>query len=67
VPYLGEAGRPWHDKLLTPSAFLRERSRKRSPPQPIYAEAFAMTGFFLSRHVLEPARFSQCSTPAAAL
>jgi DNA repair protein RecO (recombination protein O) len=49
-----EAGRPWHDKLLHLPAFLREPEQGEEPSAADLAEAFAMTGFFLSRHVLEP-------------
>jgi len=47
-----EAGEPWADKMLRLPAFLRE-------PEAIAAggdvnDGFALTGYFLSRHVLEP-------------
>ena len=47
-----EAGRPWQDKLFRLPAFLRN-----AEPEPSLADltdGFAMTGFFLSRHVFEP-------------
>jgi DNA repair protein RecO (recombination protein O) len=47
-----EAGEPWADKMLRLPAFLRE-------PEAIAVgcdvnDGFALTGYFLSRHVLEP-------------
>ena len=48
-----EAGAPWREKLLRLPAFLREE--KSAPPSPAeLADAFAVTGFFLARDVLEP-------------
>jgi DNA repair protein RecO (recombination protein O) len=55
-----EAGQPWRDKLLRLPAFLgegdaaEEPSATYGPSAGDLADAFAMTGFFLSRHVLEP-------------
>ena len=55
-----EAGQPWRDKLLRLPAFLGEGEQTEEPPAAHgpsagdLADAFAMTGFFLSRHVLEP-------------
>jgi DNA repair protein RecO (recombination protein O) len=49
-----EAGRPWHDKLLRLPAFLTEPERAGAPSAADLADGFAVTGFFLSRHVLEP-------------
>jgi DNA repair protein RecO (recombination protein O) len=46
------AGVPWHDKLLQLPDFLRDRSI--TPADSDLAAAFALTGYFLSRHVLEP-------------
>src|SRR5882757_3044055 len=48
------AGRPWHDKLLRLPAFLGEPEPAEEPSAADLADAFAMSGFFLSRHVLEP-------------
>jgi DNA repair protein RecO (recombination protein O) len=45
------AGEPWRDRLLALPAFLREES---DPAAGDIAAAFALTGFFLSRHVYEP-------------
>lgn len=45
------AGAAWREKLLPLPAFLREEG----PPSPAeLAEGFALTGFFLVRHVLAP-------------
>jgi DNA repair protein RecO (recombination protein O) len=46
------AGAPWVDKLLRLPAFLRDASAV--PVGGDLADGFALTGFFLSRHVLEP-------------
>ena len=46
------AGEPWQEKLLRLPAFLREKSM--SPVGNDLADGFALTGYFLSRHVLEP-------------
>jgi DNA repair protein RecO (recombination protein O) len=48
-----EAGEPWKDKLLALPAFLRDVDADEPPPQDV-ADGFALTGFFLLRHVLEP-------------
>jgi DNA repair protein RecO (recombination protein O) len=45
------AGEPWQDRLLRLPAFLREEGQ---PALGDVAAAFALTGFFLARHVLEP-------------
>jgi DNA repair protein RecO (recombination protein O) len=51
------AGEPWHDRLLVLPAFLSEEGPAEGPDAPT-AEAleagFALTGFFLARHVFEP-------------
>lgn len=46
-----EAGAPWHDRLLRLPAFVRETAE---PSLDDLADGFALTGFFLARHVLEP-------------
>jgi DNA repair protein RecO (recombination protein O) len=46
------AGEPWADKMLRLPAFLREADA--SPAGRDLADGFALTGFFLTRHVLEP-------------
>jgi DNA repair protein RecO (recombination protein O) len=46
------AGEPWADKMLRLPAFLRE---SHAPPaNRDLADGFALTGYFLARHVLEP-------------
>jgi DNA repair protein RecO (recombination protein O) len=45
------AGEPWQDRLLRLPAFLSEEI---SPSVDDLADGFALTGFFLGRHVLEP-------------
>jgi len=47
-----EAGAPWSDKMLPLPAFLRDPAAQ--PASGDLAEGFALTGFFLARHVLEP-------------
>jgi DNA repair protein RecO (recombination protein O) len=46
------AGTPYADKMLRLPAFLREADA--APSGRDLADGFALTGFFLSRHVLEP-------------
>jgi len=46
------AGEPWADRLLRLPAFLREADA--APRGNDVADGFALTGFFLARHVLEP-------------
>ena len=45
------AGGPWADKMLRLPAFLRDRDAK--PIGHDIADGFALTGYFLTRHVLE--------------
>jgi DNA repair protein RecO (recombination protein O) len=47
-----EAGEPWADKMLRLPLFLRERETPAVGHD--VADGFALTGFFLERHVLEP-------------
>jgi DNA repair protein RecO (recombination protein O) len=47
------AGEPWKGRLLTLPAFLDDADAGDPSPQDI-ADGFALTGFFLVRHVLEP-------------
>lgn len=47
------AGEPWKDKLLALPAFLREGPGTTPEPDDL-ASAFALTTFFLERHVYEP-------------
>ena len=49
-----DAGRPWQDKLLRLPAFLAEPEPAEEPSAADLADGFAVTGFFLLRHVLEP-------------
>jgi DNA repair protein RecO (recombination protein O) len=48
-----QAGEPWKDKLLALPAFLSQSSAHDACLDDIVA-GFALTGFFLMRHVLEP-------------
>ena len=48
------AGAPWAAKLLRLPQFLAEEDLRGTPSPEELAEAFALTGFFLSRHVLTP-------------
>jgi DNA repair protein RecO (recombination protein O) len=47
-----EAGEPYADRMLRLPAFLRDRDA--APAGGDLADGFALTGFFLARHVLEP-------------
>jgi DNA repair protein RecO (recombination protein O) len=46
------AGKPWADKMLHLPAFLRDLDTQ--PAGGDLADGFALTGFFLERHVLQP-------------
>jgi DNA repair protein RecO (recombination protein O) len=46
------AGEPWADRMLRLPDFLRDGEREPSGRD--LADGFALTGFFLARHVLEP-------------
>ncbi len=48
------AGAPWHDRLLRLPGFLRAPERLPRPSADELAEAFALTGYFLTRYVLDP-------------
>jgi DNA repair protein RecO (recombination protein O) len=48
-----EAGLPWQDKLLRLPGFLGE-TPANEPSAADLSDGFAVTGFFLSRHVFEP-------------
>jgi DNA repair protein RecO (recombination protein O) len=49
------AGEPWRDKLLALPAFLGEgKGDTGTPSAAALREGFALTGFFLARHVFEP-------------
>jgi DNA repair protein RecO (recombination protein O) len=47
------AGEPWRDKLLPLPAFLLDTA-VAEPPRAALRDGFALTGYFLARHVLEP-------------
>jgi len=46
------AGEPWHDRLLRLPAFVMDEPA--APTAEALADGFALTAFFLARHVLEP-------------
>jgi DNA repair protein RecO (recombination protein O) len=48
------AGAPWRDRLLSLPAFLQTDNSAAEPSVEELAAAFALTGFFLTRYVLEP-------------
>ncbi|HEY6256719.1 MAG TPA: DNA repair protein RecO [Xanthobacteraceae bacterium] len=48
------AGHPWRDKLMRLPAFLGDPEPEEPPSAADLADGFAVTGFFLARHVLEP-------------
>jgi DNA repair protein RecO (recombination protein O) len=50
------AGEPWHDRLLRLPSFVMEQLPMEPgvPTAADLADGFALTGFFLARHVLEP-------------
>jgi DNA repair protein RecO (recombination protein O) len=48
------AGEPWQDRMLRLPAFLRAEWAAGEPATDELSDAFALTGFFLERHVLEP-------------
>jgi len=50
----GDAGAPWHDRLLRLPAFLLDRQAAGEPTRGELADGFVLTGFFLGRYVLEP-------------
>jgi DNA repair protein RecO (recombination protein O) len=52
-----EAGAPWAGQLIALPSFLRVGSNARPDAQAL-AEAFALTGHFLARHVYEPRAIS---------
>jgi DNA repair protein RecO (recombination protein O) len=48
------AGEPWRDRLLRLPEFVMETSEAAAPSENDLAAGFALTGYFLARHVLEP-------------
>jgi DNA repair protein RecO (recombination protein O) len=49
-----KAAEPWRDRLLALPAFLAEGQGARAPAAADIAAGFALTGYFLRRHVFEP-------------
>jgi DNA repair protein RecO (recombination protein O) len=56
------AGEPWADKMLRLPAFLRQHDA--IPSGHDLADGFALTGYFLTRHVLEARGLSLCDERA---
>jgi DNA repair protein RecO (recombination protein O) len=48
------AGQPWHERLLRLPAFLGEPMPEETPSAADLVDGFALTGFFITRYVLEP-------------
>jgi DNA repair protein RecO (recombination protein O) len=48
------AGEPWQDRMLRLPAFLRGEQDAGEPGPAALSDAFALTGFFLERHVFQP-------------
>lgn len=48
------AGEPWRDRMLRLPSFLRGEAETGGLTMDELSDAFALTGFFLTRHVLEP-------------
>jgi DNA repair protein RecO (recombination protein O) len=48
------AGTPWHDRLLPLPRFLSVEAGSERPSPDELRDGFVLTGFFLTRHVLEP-------------
>jgi DNA repair protein RecO (recombination protein O) len=48
------AGTPWQDRLLRLPSFLNRDAPSERPPPDELRDGFVLTGFFLTRHVLEP-------------
>jgi DNA repair protein RecO (recombination protein O) len=48
------AGEPWRDRLLPLPPFLRGGEAPYPPSGEELRSGFALTGYFLNRHVLEP-------------
>jgi DNA repair protein RecO (recombination protein O) len=48
------AGAPWRDRLLRLPAFLKSGDANAEPALDEVEDGFRLTGFFLTRHVLEP-------------
>ncbi len=50
---IAHAGEPWRDKHVAPAGVSARRGSRTHRPRTL-ADGFALTGFFLTRHVLEP-------------
>src|SRR5205807_2433934 len=48
------AGAPWRDRLLRLPAFLLDEGNAQAVSPDDIVDGFALTGFFLAKHVLEP-------------
>jgi DNA repair protein RecO (recombination protein O) len=49
-----DAGEPWHERLLRLPSFLGKGHAPGDTPPEDVIDGFALTGFFLARHVLDP-------------
>jgi DNA repair protein RecO (recombination protein O) len=56
------AGLPWRDRLLRLPAFLTRESLAERPSAGELRDGFTLTGFFLTRHVLEPRKLAYSET-----
>jgi DNA repair protein RecO (recombination protein O) len=48
------AGAPWHDRLMRLPDFLQAAGEATAPSADDLADGFAVTGYFLHRHIFEP-------------
>src|SRR5262249_49527872 len=60
-----QGGRAWKGRPLGLAALLREASAAGDPSPQDVADGFALTGFFLTRHVLEPRGLSLADARAS--
>jgi DNA repair protein RecO (recombination protein O) len=58
----GAAGMPWRDRLLRLPPFLSHESLSERPSPAELRDGFALTGFFLARHVLDPRNLAHSGT-----
>jgi DNA repair protein RecO (recombination protein O) len=49
-----QAGEPWREKLLVLPPFLGTDGERSTPSPAQLRDGFALTGFFLARHLYEP-------------
>ncbi|HEX2655144.1 MAG TPA: DNA repair protein RecO [Xanthobacteraceae bacterium] len=49
-----EAGKPWQDRLLRLPSFLSDAEMAQMPSLHELADGYTLTGFFLTRYVMEP-------------